>query len=261
VGLYPLQLGDSNSIFIVIVVVVLVGIIIGLILTVKRRVSAMSEELSKQSKDKFEAIVPTSISASRNDSRVTDVKEKAQPLARTDHLRETAGDFTLRKEVFETKLRLEQFIRENTRHMEKERQSLAEIEKLRTEVSSLQERLNVNSQEVHTLKASLAEHGIKLHNQTRDIENQSSQVELKNLKTNLDDQNSERRHALDSEAPARVIEVADRPEIAPPMRLASDAIYPGTQVALGSSSNKCLSCGFTIKPRDNFCMHCGHSVN
>lgn len=286
-GLSSLQLGDSNSLFIVLAVVALVGIIIGLILSMRRRASAMSDEISKQSKAKFDAIAPTSVSASRVNSQFAEVK--AQSPARTDYLRESAVYFTLRKEVFETKLRLEQFIRENTRHMEKQRQSLADIEKLRTEVSSLQERLGVDAQEIQKLKESLAEQGIKLHSQTRNIDDQRALIEKgleeagfgklraevntlqermlttdqepQKQKTYLDEQNLKRQHVLDSKAQrARAVEVADGAEIAPPMRLASDAIFLQTQVARGSTSNTCLSCGFAIKPKDNYCMHCGQSI-
>jgi len=300
-GLSPLQLGDSNSLFVVLAVVVLVGIIIGLILTMMRRASAMSDEISKQSKAKFEAITPTSVSALRNDSRVAEVKEKTQPLARTDHLRETGGYFALRKEVLETKFHLEQFIRETTPRMEKQRETLADIEKMRTEVSSMRERLSVDAQEIQKLKASLAEQGTKLHSQRRDIEDQralmekwwedagvgklraevntlrerslTTDQELQNLKTKLDEQNLKRQHVLDSEAQrapvvkvapvvtvAPVVKVAHGPEIAPPMQLASERIYPQTLVTLGSTSKRCVSCGFPLHPKDNYCNHCGQGV-
>jgi len=295
--LSPLQLGDSNSLFIVLAVVVLVGIIIGLILTMTRRASAMSDEISKQSKAKFEAITPTSVSALRSNSQVTDVKEKTPSLARADYLRETGGYFTMRKEVLETKFHLEQFIRENTPLMEKQRQSLADIEKLRTEVSSLRERLGIDAQEIQKLKASIAEQGIKLHSQRRDIEDQRTLIEkareeaeggklraevnalqerllttdqeLQKLKTNLDEENLKRQHVLDSvdaeaqRAPAvqsaPVVKAAKGPEIAPPKPFASETIYPQTQEALDSTSRRCLNCGFLLQPQDNYCMHCGHA--
>jgi chromosome segregation ATPase len=253
-----------------------------------RRASAMSDEISKQSKSKFEAITPTSVSALRNNLQLTEVKEKAQPLARTDHRQETAGYFTLRKEVFETKLHLDQFIRENTRHMEKKRQSLADIEKLRTEVSSLQERLGVDALEIQNLKASLAEQDTKLHSQEREIDDQRALIEktrdeagvgklraeinilqerllttdeeLQKLKANLDEENLKRQHVLDSEAQrAPVVKAAREQEIAPPMKLASETTYPQAQVALGSTSRRCLSCGFPLEPQDNYCMHCGQA--
>jgi hypothetical protein len=202
----------------------------GLILSLRSRASALSHDISKQSKAKFEAIAPTSVTALRNNSQVAEVKEKVQPLVRTDHVREIAGDFTLRKEVFETKLRLEQFIRENTRHLEKQRQSLADIERLRTEVSCLQERILTTDEE------------------------------LQKVKTYLEEQNSKRQHVPDPEAQAPAVEVADGPEIAPPMRLGGNTIYLPTHIARVSASNRCLSCGFAIKPKDNYCMHCGQSL-
>jgi len=293
-GLSPLQLGDSNSLFVVLAVVVLVGIIIGLILTMTRRASAMSDEISKQSKAKFEAITPTSVSALRNDSLVAEVKEKAQPLARTDHIRDTGGYFALRKEVLETKFRLEQFIRETTPHAEKQRETLADIEKLRTEVSSLRERLGADAQEIQKLKASLAEQGTKLDSQRWNIEDQralmekgwedagvgklraevnalrerslTTDQELQKLKTSLDEQNLKHQHALDSEAQrtlvqvAPVVKVARGLEIAPPMQLANEKIHPQTQVARSSTSKRCASCGFPLQPRDNYCNHCGQGV-
>jgi len=290
-----LQLGDSNSLFIVLAIVVLVGIIIGLVLTMSRRASAMSDELSKQSKAKFEAITPTSALALRNRSQVTEVREKAQPLARTDHIRETDGYFTLRKEVLETKFHLEQFIRENTPYLEKQRQALADTEKLRTEVSSLRERLGVDAQEIQKLKASLAEQGIRLHSQRRDIEEQravmeksweeagvgkirsevntlqerllTTDQELQKLRTILDEQNIKSRHFVDLEAqraPAvREAPVVDRtraPEITPPRELAGEKSYPQTRVARGSTSKRCASCGFPLTPKDNYCNHCGQSI-
>ena len=211
-----------------IAVVVLVGVVIGLILTISRRASAMSDELAKQSKAKFEAIAPTSVSASRYNSQVTEVKEKTQPLpARTDNLRETSGYLALRKEVFETKFKLEQFIREN-RLIEKQLGTRPEIEKLITEVSSLRERLSVDAQEIEKLKASLADQDIKLHSQRQDIEDQRAMLgkvweqpevgklkaelnslqerllttsqELQNLKTKLDEQNLKLQHVPDVES-------------------------------------------------------------
>jgi chromosome segregation ATPase len=257
-----------------------------------RRASAMSDEISKQSKAKFEAITPTSVSALRNNSQVTEVKEKTLPLARTDQLRETGGSFTLRKEVLETKFRVEQFIRENTPLMEKQRQTLADVEKLRTEVSSLRERLGVDAQEIQKLKASLAEQGVKLHSQRRDIEDQktllekardevevgklraevnvlqerllTTHLELQKLKANLDEQNLKRQHVLDSEAQrapavklAPVVKAASGPEIASPMPYASETIYPETQLPLDSTLKRCVNCGFLLQPQDNYCMHCG----
>jgi len=206
-------------------VVVLVGIIIGLILTMTRRASAMSDEISKQSRAKFQAIVPTPAGALRNSSQVTEVKEKTQPIGQTDYLRETGGFFTLRKELLETKVQLEQFISDNRHRMEEQRKTLADFEKLRTEVSSLQERLGIDAQEIQNLKSSLVEQDMKLQNQRREIEDQKTLLEkgrdeeigklkaefnvlqehllttnqeLQQLKTNLDEQNLKQR-SLDSE--------------------------------------------------------------
>ena len=179
--------------------------------------------------------------------------------------------------------------------MEKQRETLADIEKLRTEVSSLRERLGVDAQEIQKLKGSLAEQGTKLHSQRRDIENQralmgkgwedagvgklraevntlrerslTTDQELQKLKTNLDEQNLKRQHVLDLEAQrapvvqvAPVVKVARKIEIAPPIQLASEKIYPQTQVALGSTSKRCVSCGFPLHPKDNYCNHCGQGV-
>jgi len=288
--LSPLELGDSNSLFIVIGVVVLVGIVIGLILTISRRASAMSDELAKQSKAKFQAIVPTSVSASRYNSQVTEVKEKTQPLpARTDTLRETSGYLALRKEVFETKFKLEQFIREN-RLIEKQLGTRPEIEKLITEVSSLRERLSVDAQEMEKLKASLADQDIKLHSQRQDIEDQRARMgkvweqpevgklkaelnslqerllttsqELQNLKTKLDEQNLKLQHILDVKAQrAGVVEVAHGPQIVSPVQSATKTFYPRTEPAPDSTFKRCVSCGFPLHSRDNYCEHCGAPID
>lgn len=283
-GLSVLQLGDASSLFILMAVVLLVGLIIGLVLLMKRRASTMSDEISKLPKAKFEAIVPTPVSASRNNSQISELK--GHSLARTDHLRGSAEYFTLSREVYEIKLHLERFIRENLRYMEKQRQCLVDIEKLRSEVSSLQDRLSVDAQEVERLKSSLAEHRIELDSQRRGIEDQSAKVEkgweeagvgklrsevtllqerllksdqeLQKLKTSFNEQNLKGQYVLNEEA--GVVEVHSELEVPPVMELASEPINPEIQVAQRSASNSCVSCGFPLQPEDNYCMHCGRSV-
>jgi predicted nucleic acid-binding Zn-ribbon protein/ribosomal protein L37E len=246
--LSPLELGASNLLFIVAAVVLLVALVIVVMLTLSRRSSAMSDELARESKAKFKAIVPTTARASRSLLEVPEVKQDAHPVARTEvpaspglfqipqvkqqpqsmaptevpaergalqaqeakqeahpmaraeGLREATDYSALRKDVLETKFKLEQFIRENTGRMEKLLETGAEIEKLRAEFSSLRERSAVNWQEMEKLKASLSDQAVKLEMQHKNIQDQKAVAgkvvespELERLRTEV---NSLQEHLL-----------------------------------------------------------------
>lgn len=250
--------------------VILAGIIIGIIVTVFRRTSAMSDELSKQSKARFEALKPASTSP--DSPQVPRVMERPQPSVRADRVQDAGGYLALRKDLLETKFQLEQYIREKTPLVEKQRETLAEVSKLKTEVLGLRDRLNVEGQEIQKLKSSLGEQNVKLQSQRRDIEIQrietdkvreqpkfenlmeeiselrdrllTTEQELQKLRTTLED------HATNLQQ-APVLQM-------PPPVQATPTGLPETPPPLVPKT--CANCGYTVEAEDRYCFHCGRPV-
>lgn len=287
--MFPLELGDQNLVFIILGGVILAGVIVVLILAMMRRASAMSDEISAQSKLKFEAITPTT-SPSSNHRQITEVSEKARPPAETGRIMETGGYFALKKELLETKFQLERYIRENAPAMEKQRESLRDLEKVKTEVSGLRDRLSVDGQELQKVRTSVAEQGIKLHSQRRDIETQRSEIEKMSERREVENLRAEittlkqrlaateqELQKLRSSLPERVVDLqlmrgpqvreglpleVPRPAsiVQPIVQGERQTLLAEPPAPVGVITGHCRTCGSALHIEDRYCIRCGHPI-
>ncbi len=279
--LFPLQLGESNSLFLVLGAVILAVVIVIVLLTMMKRASAMSDEISKESKAKFEAITPTK--PPLRNSPLEERKELPGALVRTNKTEE-GGYLMLRKDLMDTRFQLERYIRENTLRIEKIQETGIEIEKLTAEVHGLQDRLNSGGQESQKLKTIISEQTLLLHNQRQDIETVRSQLEkvleraeieklstdirtaldrlltteeeLQKIRTKLEEQNTNLTQVRDMQIQTRMLETTRSPQ----MILPNNAETPGPrfpQTPTNLAPKACLTCGSPLQPGDRFCFHCG----
>lgn len=269
--------------------VILAGVIIVLILTMMRRASAMSDEISIQSKRKFEAITPTTPALS-NHRQITDVNEKAMPAKTAERIQEAGGYFTLRKDLLDTRAQLERYIREIAPHVEEQREDHGDLEKIKSEVSALRDRLSADGQELQKIRTSLTEQGIKLHSQRHNIEIQHVEIEkigerreAENLKAEITTLKQrlaaaeEELQKLTASPPAQIVdlqpmrglEVRERlgPEVARSVSIVQPIVQDERQILLaepppsGSAiSGNCRNCGFALHIEDRYCIRCGHPI-
>jgi hypothetical protein len=289
-NLYPLELGDSNLIFIVLGVVALGGLIVGLILTMMRRSSAMSDEISKQSRAKFEAIKPAGSNGSTGPRLVE--RPQARVALDSQHLvqkeREAKIDYELRKEIFEIKFRLDKLTRDVAPSLERQSQTRVDLDKVAADLVALRDQLRIEGQDLQKLKVSLAELSFRLNTQRQDVENQRAdlaklreQPELEKLKADVAgfkdglltaEQEVQRLKAIVDEQNVKIAkpqppatQQVDTPE-APPVTPAKNLSKPSPETvspplpSISFISRTCIRCGTPTNPQDNYCVHCGQPV-
>jgi hypothetical protein len=288
VDLFPLELGDSDIIFIVLGVVALGGLIVGLILIMMRRSSVMSDEISKQSRAKFEAIKPAGTNGSIAPTLVE--RPQARVALESTHLlqreREANIDYALRKEIFEIKFRLDKLIRDVAPSLEKQNQTRVDLDKVVTDIVALRDQLRVDGQDLRKLKLSLAELSFRLNSQRQDVENQRADLAKLRAQPELDKLRTEiagfKDGLLTTEQEIQKLKAIDERSVniqkaqgSATQRVDTPNITPATQVETLPKQQKpaiphlhstdfvsrtCIRCGLPTNPQDNYCVHCGQPV-
>jgi DNA repair exonuclease SbcCD ATPase subunit len=146
--LFSLQLGDINTILIVIVGIVFAVVVVILIANALRRRTAMSHELSTAWEKKFEAIKPAA-TMEKKEQVIPSPQLRPSIEGRSRDLVEYSA---LQAELRESIGRLQRNLQEIETLKENETKLRNEILGLRTQISSLQERLLASQEEVRRLK-------------------------------------------------------------------------------------------------------------
>ena len=287
--LSPLELGETNLLFIIVAAIIIAGFIILFLITLTRKSSAMSDAISKESHAKFAAITPTSTPPLPNHQQPKERTEIPQPPSPKATRIEDGGSYlTFRRDLLETKLQLERYTREKTGQEEKLRETHVAVEKLGTEVAALRDRQNATGQEYQKLKTTFAEQSFKLQNQRQDIESQRAQVEklrdrpeveklnaeisklkellqnneqeIQKLRTTLEEQNMNLKRVSDLAAQTwGTLDTMRRQPIPPAMQMAATS-FPQTPAPTNLAPITCVNCASPLDEQDKFCIRCGQRV-
>lgn len=221
----------------------------------------MSDELSKQSHAKFEALLPHPNSHNHEQVREP-VKETTPPSTQPQ---EKGSYLALRKELLETKLQLNNFIRDNSKRLEKEGETEANLARIMAEISDLRNRIDAGGRELENQRSEVekvrkqAEVG-ELWAEIKTLKDRSLSTgeEIQKLKASIDEQNSNLKQLLESEAQRRATLYPTLwPQSIQPFREVSP---PSTQASANVPSTTCLNCGASLDPIDRFCNRCGRRV-
>jgi DNA repair exonuclease SbcCD ATPase subunit len=191
----PLQLGEVDIFFVLLVGVGFAAVVIGIIVFALRRTAALSDEYSKEAKAKFDAIKPggahleEKAAQNRQNPFMDSTRYKIPPPAGTAQREETPRpkpqtQFTesrppdpsasaLRAELQDTRNRLQQYVREALKEREATRN---EMEAVRAEVRTLRQKLIASSLELQKLRGSLEQQNLQLQSQKRVMDMQRQEV-------------------------------------------------------------------------------------
>ena len=153
--LLPLQFGEVDTFFLLLVGIGFAIVVIAVIIFALRRTSAISDEFSKEAKAKFDAIKPAG--TIRTEEPPTP-KPRVSTLSLEGRAPET-GLSTVRSELQDTRTRLQQYVRDVLRDREATR---SEIEAIRTEIRTLREKLLTSTLEIQKLRGSLEQQNLQL---------------------------------------------------------------------------------------------------
>jgi DNA repair exonuclease SbcCD ATPase subunit len=201
----------------------------------------MSDDLSKQSHAKFEALVPVV----PNQTRAAEKTERSAAHSPTKPSHTETSYSALRKEVVELGSRLDAFILDNAEHLKKEGETQANVEKIASEMSDLSNRMP----KVEELTAEI-----------RTLKNEVlfAEEELRKLTTNLDEQNLKLRQLDASSTRMNVALDSVIPTVrAQPINEGGNSYSSSAQVAV-TYTRRCIYCGCFLERVDRFCNRCGH---
>ena len=153
-ALFPLQIGDAS--FFILGAIALGIIILITIVALQKRTSAMSDDLSKQSRARFEALVPNlpdhaKAAEESHKSQEEAVKTPTLAPSRVDR----TGYSSLSNGVVDLKSCLDNLILENHKRLEEAQQTRATLEEIRSQINGLGNRVTENEKitaEVRSLK-------------------------------------------------------------------------------------------------------------
>jgi chromosome segregation ATPase len=256
-------------------------------MTLVRKSSAMSDEISQQSHAKFAAISPTLVSK----TQTADTKpEKTLSINRRYAVTQETRSTDQQRDITESRALMERYINESRIREERLRETRVEMEKLGTEIRELRERLASSGQEFQKLKAAIAEQGLKLQNQRQDIETQRNQIEkawerpeamklrsevakvrnrldnseteLGKLKTEVQEQNANLRQVSELAAQSRPTLLAlPGSQMSFPAYETIAQNAPSIQPTRSQLPKTCINCGSPLEPQDRFCFHCGQQAS
>jgi hypothetical protein len=146
--LFPLQIGDADTIFVVAIGLVLFVIVIILILYGVRRSTAITDELAKDRELKSMPIRPAAN---------LQVKEKQQSSPPRDEARDLESNSPLQAELRDNKTELQHSLLEIATLRENEAAMKKEIDGLRTEISALKESLLSSPEEIREPRGSISQ--------------------------------------------------------------------------------------------------------
>lgn len=260
--MFPLELGDSSSIFIPLTIVALGIIVVIVTLALRKRTSAMSDEFSKQSHAKFEAIRPHPNSPNHGEANEHETKSThtATPEPQEEH-----NYSALRRELLENKLQINNFIRETSLRVEEEREMKASLERVMEDMSDLRNRIDANAQEFKSQRSEVDKVRERpdvgeLWAEIRTLKDRfvSSGEELQKFKALIDEQNLSLKQLRDSETQTKAIEDSTRSSRRTTSTIAESPMPMQTPANLLSTN--CSNCGFQLDPTDRFCIRCGQPV-
>jgi DNA gyrase/topoisomerase IV subunit A len=242
--LYPLQLGQTDVLFLIIAGIILAGIVIAVIIFALRRATTASNELPEQARVKFEAIKPTP---------QEETPKETQPPPRTRPVEPQAPESrALMADLRENSRNLQQQMQEMLALKEREVAKAKEIEKLRTEISMLRDQISSSRQELGKLTERVEKQNIGLLNQRRDMETQERRFNeaLDGLRRELTEK--------PPQPPASY--TLSHPEPPPMVSQAREesGISRFFDNMLGRKS--CPHCGHQLRIQDRYCDACGQPL-
>jgi hypothetical protein len=219
--LFPFQIGDFDTILIVVVGIAFAIVVVVLIANALRRSSAMSDELSTAWEKKFEAIKPGAMA-----EKEQQVAPRPQPRLQVGD-RSRGGDAysILQTELRENRGRLQRNLQEITALKEEETRIRNEILGLRTQLGSLQERFS------------------------------ASQDEIRRLKTQIEA--SAKPQPQEVQLPAEEPIIQPAPEAQAPVEQLGSETWVSRHFGGLINRRTCPTCGRHVQSRDVYCDACG----
>jgi len=230
----------------IVVGIVFAGIVIAVIIFTLRRATRTSNELSEEARVKFEAITPTS-------TPKEEISKENQPPPPTRPIEPQAPNYlALTADLQENKRKLQQNVQEMLALKEREVATAKEIEKLRTEISTLRDQISSNKHELGKLSELVEKQNIGLLDQRRDMETQE-----RKLNEALD---GLRRELAEKPPQPPASYTLSHPEPPPSVSQAREesGISRFFDSMLGRKS--CPHCGHQLRIQDRYCDACGQPV-
>ena len=242
--MYPLQI-EAGALFpAVITISALVIVFIIVILYALRRTRAMSDELTKEAKTKFDAIKPTAAPASvRNEENLA---RRLRPSSSIEPSG-VSGSPNLLAELQDTKTRLRQFSQDYGALKEREATMRNELSTLRTEVRLLRDELLEEVGGIQKMKAYVEEQGGRFQDVKKSIEKQLQ--EIKKQAERLE------RAATETTAQQPANQTVPEP---PAAQSTPQTSQPGFLRGFFRHVT-CSNCGRRLRSQDRFCDSCGRA--
>jgi hypothetical protein len=232
-----LQLGPSfDTMTTVLVGILLGGIAVAIVIFAIRRTSSMSDELSKEAKAKFDALMP-------KDAVGETLKPPLEPHKETQPLRSDIGHgqsasrsvpinySTQRSNLEGTSRKLQEYATEISRMREREDAMRTQISSLSTELSSMKEQLAMSNDEARRLREIVDEQKAKLQSQERDFEIHKRETDSENQ---------------------RIMQTL--------MTLRQGMRPPPQPPPVSPQAKSCPNCARPLEPLARFCDGCGLSL-
>ena len=230
----------------IVVGIVFAGIVIAVIIFTLRRATRTSNELSEEARAKFEAITPTS-------TPKEEISKENQPPPPTRPIEPQAPNYlALTADLQENKRKLQQNVQEMLALKEREVATAKEIEKLRTEISTLRDQISSNKHELGKLSELVEKQNIGLLNHRRDMETQERKFHeaLDGLRRELTEKHQQ--------PPASY--TSSRPEPLPPVSQARDESGISRFFDNMLGRKPCPYCGHQLRIQDRYCDACGRPL-
>jgi hypothetical protein len=230
--LFQLQIGDIDTIIIVVVGIVFAIVVVVLIANALRRSSAMSDELSTAWEKKFEAIKPAAMG--EKEPQLSPRPQPRIPIA--ERSRDMDGYDALQTELRENRGRLQRNLQEITALKEEETRIRNEILGLRTQLGSLQERFSASQDEIRRLKTQIeasASAAVKQQPQETPAWLQEPEVQVQEP----------------------VVQPAPEPQA--PVEQPSNETWVSRHLGSVFNRKTCPTCGRQVQSRDMYCDSCG----
>lgn len=203
----------------------------------------MSNELSEEARVKFEAIKPTSTPQG-------EIPKETQPAPRTRPVEPQAPDYlALMADLKENSRKLQQDMQEMLALREREVATAKEVEKLRTEISTLRDQISSDRHELGKLSGLVEQQNVGLLNQRRDMETQERKFN--------EALNGVRRELTEKPSQPAAGYISSPPESLPPVSQAREesGISGFFNNVLGR--RPCPYCGHRVRTQDRYCDVCG----
>ena len=237
-ALFPLQIGETTP-YIVLAVIGLGVILVITILFIQKSTSTFSDDLTKQSRVKFEALTSNALNKTQHDESTQ--QPTTLPTEPSDR---NTGYSALRKEVVELRSRLDALIVTNAEHLKKESETQARLEDILAGINEFGKRITSVeglAEDIPVLKSSF----LSAEEELRKVEESLAE---QNLKVKQLDMSSARPNTV----PASPI-VPAAPNPIDDGRSASSFL----SAPLAPYTRRCIYCGSALERLDRFCNRCG----